>query len=157
MRKILKPVCLLAAVMLTVSLMPGNAFAARRGGRCGNSCGSVCGNSCASSCGNSCRSSCGSACSASVAMPVGTIVAQPAGVAVPSVPTTGMNATGNRVQYQSAFQTPVNAAPAYVPATAPVYYSNAVPSGLPTNQVTRAMRRNITEYNLRADRKIGGL
>jgi hypothetical protein len=51
----------------------------------------------------------------------------------------------------------VAAAPTYAPAAAPAYYSNVVPSGLPTNQVTRSMRRNITEYNLRADRKIGGL
>jgi hypothetical protein len=146
MRKILKPALILAAVMLTVSLLPESASAGRRRGRCGNSCGSY-GNSCGSSCGSACGNSCGTASGGACAV----TAVQTNVVGAPAVAVNDMNPPGTRVQYQSAFQAPVNNAVVAAPAMVPVTY-NA--EDAPYNSF--GPRNNWANQN-RADRKILGL
>ncbi|MDB5384369.1 MAG: hypothetical protein JWM11_15 [Planctomycetaceae bacterium] len=143
MRKILKPACILAAVMLTVSLMPDSASAGRR---CGNSCGSSCGNSC----GRTCGTSCGATCAVQANVGSAPVMVSNNGVA------SGMAQAGTRVQYQSAFQAPVNSAPMVGPmvtnnnSNQPIYLN-----GIDT--VSDRGWRNNWELQNRADRKIRGL
>ena len=142
MCRIWKPAFVVMAVVLSVCLLPDSASAGRRN-RCGGGCGGGYTNSW-----NGC-SSC---------------AAQTVPVAAPAV--AASNSNGNRVQYQSAFQDPTETAPVTVPAPAAVVvpapapagvvYTSEVPHNLPTNQVTRQIRRNVWEYQWRADRKIGG-
>lgn len=148
MRKILKPAFILAAVMLTVSLLPESASAGCRRSRCGNSCGSY-GSSCGSACGQSYGAACGGGACAVTSVQTNVVGA-------PAVATNTMNQTGTRIQYQSAFQAPVNNAPVNnavmaVPVAAPATY-NA--EDAPYN--TFGPRNNWANQN-RADRKILGL